>query len=269
MTITEILAEGKRIEKDLGGPFKAQYKDIESEVKLETTASETVLRLYGPIAPYRGYVSAEAVAKELENLTNENLRIRIKSPGGSAFEGMAIYQQLMSYKGNIVTQVDGIAASAASLVYLAGEQREVPKSGALIMVHEAWTFIFDAVSKSQLKTRVAGIMAVLEAIDGEIVAIISERSNLSEEDAAKAIEATTWYRPKQAIKAGIATGYTKKRVGAGKKITNQNSIRAEFLSLGVPESMLDSEYEEEPHVDSSSNFLGRLRAEQLKKEIER
>ena len=167
------------------------------------------------------------------------------------------------------TQVDGIAASAASLVYLAGEQREVPKSGALIMVHEAWTFIFDLVNKSQLKARVAEIMGVLEAIDGEIISIMAERSNLSEEDAAKALEATTWYRPKQAIKAGIATGYTKKRAGPGKKLTNQNSIRAEFLSLGVPESMLDSEYEEEPHVDSSSNFLGRLRAEQLKREIER
>ena len=75
MTITEILAEGKKIDKDSESIFRDQYKDVVSEVKLETSSSETVLRLYGPIGPYRNAVSAEAVAKELEKLTTEKLAV--------------------------------------------------------------------------------------------------------------------------------------------------------------------------------------------------
>ena len=154
------------------------------EVQLAASGPEAVLRLYGPIGPWEGQIGAENVARELAKVEAKTLRVRIQSPGGSAAEGLAIYQQLRDWPGPLVTQVDGVAASAAALVFLAGEERQVPKSGALLMVHEAWLAMIVAGTKVKFRAATEQAVKLLEALDSEIAAMIAERSGMTQEAAA-------------------------------------------------------------------------------------
>ena len=232
------------------------------EVQLAASGPEAVLRLYGPIGPWEGQIGAENVARELAKVEAKTLRVRIQSPGGSAAEGLAIYQQLRDWPGPLVTQVDGVAASAAALVFLAGEERQVPKSGALLMVHEAWLAMIVAGTKVKFRAATEQAVKLLEALDSEIAAMIAERSSMTQEAAAQAIEATTWYRPAEAVKAGIATGYREGKAAPGVR----PGARDQILALGAPEELVRELTVETPET-GGRDFLARLRAAELKKKL--
>ena len=81
--------------------------------------------------------SAEVVAKLNEHRDAHTVGVRINSVGGSAFGGIAVYNALMQHPGRVTCTVEGLAASAASVIAMAGETRMCP--GAMLMVHSPWT----------------------------------------------------------------------------------------------------------------------------------
>ena len=98
----------------------------------------------GPVAEIRIYdeiwflgVNADDFARELESITAPEIVVAINSPGGDIFDAIAIYNSLRNHSAKITTRVDGIAASAASLIVQAGDQR-IMMSGSQMMVHEPW-----------------------------------------------------------------------------------------------------------------------------------
>lgn len=95
-----------------------------------------VIRIYDEIHWLFG-VSAEQVAEDLAGITTGDIRVEINSPGGDVFDGIAIYNALRAHPARVTTRVDGIAASAASIIVQAGDHRQVMSSGQL-MIHEAW-----------------------------------------------------------------------------------------------------------------------------------
>src|SRR3546814_3763793 len=88
---------------------------------------------------------------------------RIDSPGGDVFGGRAIAQAIREYSGEVTCHIDGLAASAASYIAIAGD-RVVAAPGAFLMIHRAWTF---ALGNCNDLVAQAG---VLEKIDGTIAA---------------------------------------------------------------------------------------------------
>ena len=80
-------------------------------------------------------ITAEELVSELADLEGD-IEVHINSPGGSAFDGMAIYNALASRPGNVTTVVDGIAASAASTIAMAGRPR-LMSPGGMMMIHDA------------------------------------------------------------------------------------------------------------------------------------
>ena len=85
-----------------------------------------------------GRTSALELSEILNQIDTPNLTVRINSYGGVVSEGLAIYNLLKSFKGNVKTIVDGFACSAASVIFMAGKERVVPESS-LLMIHNAWT----------------------------------------------------------------------------------------------------------------------------------
>src|SRR5690606_37593629 len=71
----------------------------------------------------------------------DTLNVYINSPGGDVFAGQAIYSMLKRHKATINVYVDGLAASIASLIAMAGDKVIMP-ANAMMMVHNAWTFAF-------------------------------------------------------------------------------------------------------------------------------
>jgi len=96
---------------------------------------EAEVMLYDEIGGWYGATADQFIA-DLRGVTSPNLRVRINSPGGSVFEGIAIANALRSHPANVVMQVDGIAASIASVIAMAGDRVEMAPN-TMLMIHEA------------------------------------------------------------------------------------------------------------------------------------
>lgn len=96
---------------------------------------KAVVRIYDEIS-YWG-ITADDFAREIAAISTPEIEVQINSPGGDVFDGLAIYNALRTHPAHITTRVDGIAASAASVIVQAGDRRVIVES-AQLMIHEAW-----------------------------------------------------------------------------------------------------------------------------------
>jgi len=138
----------------------------------------------------------------LEKVDTPNLTVRINSMGGSVSEGLAIYNLLNEFKGDLTTIVDGFACSAASVIFMAGKKRIVPESG-LLMIHNAWS---SASGDSNAMRKAA---EDLEKITQPSVNIYVSKSGLSEDKVKEMMNNETWITSKEAFEMGFATSLEK------------------------------------------------------------
>lgn len=165
---------------------------------------EATLYIYGDITSIKWFendVCVYDLAKEIGELNGKKLNVRINSYGGEVAEGLAIYNLLRSYGGEVVTICDGFACSAASVVFMAGKQRIMPKSS-LLLIHNAWT----RASGDANDLRKAA--DDLEKITQPSVDIYSSVSNLSKEEIKKMMDEETWISADEALSYGFATEVT-------------------------------------------------------------
>jgi ATP-dependent Clp protease, protease subunit len=101
---------------------------------------EAVMYMYGSIG--KGWfsdISAKDVRYKLNNLTAKTINIHVNSPGGDVFESIAIHNLLKNHKATINIHIDGLAASGASVIAMAGDKIIMPKN-TMMMIHKAWTW---------------------------------------------------------------------------------------------------------------------------------
>lgn len=144
-------------------------------------------------------VTAKDVAEQLKALDKvETIDVRINSYGGDVFDGLAIYRQLVDFKSaKIVTHVDGIAASAASVVAMAGQTIKVAETS-FIMIHDAWTIAMG---------NAAELRAVAERVDttsSELAKLYAHRSGKTEAVMREYMHQEKWFNAQEAIDAGLA-----------------------------------------------------------------
>jgi ATP-dependent Clp protease protease subunit len=162
---------------------------------LITTADDGAeeLRIYGPIDDYFG-IGAAAVSRALDE--HEVVRVRLNSPGGDVFAGVAIANAIRERELPVI--VDGVAASIASVI-AASSPRVTMAAGAFLMIHRAWT---QSVGNGD-DMRETG--AVLDKLDAMMAAIYSRKSGSGNADSWRAIMAAeTWYSAAEAVDSGLA-----------------------------------------------------------------
>ena len=105
------------------------------EIKCKGTMADILI--YEDIGDgWLGGISAKTFADELKKLKNlTQLNVRINSPGGAVFDGLAIYNTLKKHKANVTVSIDGLAASIASVIAMAGDQITMAEN-ALMMIHD-------------------------------------------------------------------------------------------------------------------------------------
>lgn len=168
-----------------------------------TNVSEdsATLYIYGDITSYKWYeedVCSYDLAKELTALEGKNLTVRINSYGGAVAEGLAIYNLLKSYAGEVTTICDGFACSAASVVFMAGTKRIMPRSS-LLMIHNAWTWASG--DADDLRKAADDI----EKITQPSIEIYTSVSNLDADEIKSMMDAETWIDADEALDYGFAT----------------------------------------------------------------
>lgn len=145
-----------------------------------------------------GGVSAKQFAADLKALGKlRTLDLRINSNGGDVFAGMAIYRQLVEHPAEITTHIDGVAASVASIIAMAGKKIRISESG-FLMIHEAWGM---GVGGPDDLRSLANLLEVTTATMGDVY---SARTGNSAAKIKQWMTAETWWTGKDAVANGFA-----------------------------------------------------------------
>ncbi len=139
----------------------------------------------------------------LAQVDTPNLTVRINSYGGDVAEGLTIYSLLSEFKGHLKTIVDGFACSAASVIFMAGQERVVPENG-LLMIHNAWT---EAKGDSNVMKKVA---EDLEKITQPSLNIYTRKTKLSEKEIKEKMDREEWITSQEAYEWGFSTTQERK-----------------------------------------------------------
>ena len=162
-------------------------------------SEERVLELYGTIAEESWFdddVTPQMFREELFSGSGP-VTIWINSPGGDCIAASQIYSMLMDYKGNVTVKIDGIAASAASVIAMAGTKVLMAPT-ALMMIHNPATAAFgDHVDMKKA-------IEMLDEVKESIINAYEIRTSLSHTQLSHMMDETTWMNAKKAIELGFA-----------------------------------------------------------------
>ncbi len=193
---------------------------------------------------------ANRIAQEVKEAGSNPISIRINSPGGNAHEGFAIYNLLRSIPNKVTTHADGIAASAASIVMMAGSERVMAEASQL-MIHNSRGGAMQGMTADEMKQAIP----VFEAIDDMAASIYSHGTGISKKLITEMMSTDTYITAKQAKKLGFAT-QLKTRLKAVALLTkddmNLDKIYAMASNLGIydsPEIKEKAEKEKEIATD--------------------
>lgn len=146
---------------------------------------------------YWGTASNEFV-KDLALLADEpKLLINMNSPGGDVFDGIAIYQALLDHPAEITVKVNGLAASIASVIAMAGD-RVIMGARSQIMIHEGFTFA-SGDAATMRKTA-----AMLDRVSDNIAAVYADRAGGDPVMWRNRMREETWFSAEEAVSAGLA-----------------------------------------------------------------
>ena len=167
---------------------------------LKAAADKTpVLSIFDDIGAYG--VSAKSFLNDLRTVTTDEVDVEINSPGGDVFAGLAIYNGLRASGKKINVKVLGLAASAASLVAMAGDTIEMPEN-AFMMIHNPWGFAMGGADEMR------NTADVLDKIGTGLVSTYAKRTGKTDQEITALLDAETWMTAQEAVDAGFATSVT-------------------------------------------------------------
>ena len=147
-------------------------------------------------------LTAKDFAQEVQDLGDvSQINVRINSPGGDVFDGMAIYNILSRHPAKIIVDVDGIAASIASVIAMAGNEIRMPENSTM-MIHDAFGIV---IGNEQDMREFAEI---LSKMDGQIAGVYARRSKLGDAEARKLMDVGTLFTGSEAVEVGLADKLT-------------------------------------------------------------
>ena len=167
----------------------------------EDPAEERVLELYGTIAEESWFdddVTPQMFKDELFAGTGP-VTIWLNSPGGDCIAASQIYSMLMDYKGDVTVKIDSIAASAASVIAMAGTKVLMAPT-ALMMIHNPATTAFG--DHADMRKAIE----MLDEVKESIINAYEIRTNLTHTQLSHMMDDTTWMNAKKAIELGFADG---------------------------------------------------------------
>ena len=164
----------------------------------DTVATISMLDPIG-VDPWTGEgVTAKRISAALRSIgADKDVTVNINSPGGDVFEGLAIYNLLREHKGQVTVKVLGLAASAASVIAMAGDEVQIARAG-FLMVHNTWAVAIG--NRNDMRA----VADMLEPIDAAMADIYSSRSGVDTKKVAKMMDAETWINGSAAVDMGLA-----------------------------------------------------------------
>lgn len=163
--------------------------------RIESAGDDATVWIYDFIGC--GGVSAAELAPELATLKSDKITVRVNSPGGDYFDGVAIANALARHPATVDVHVDGLAASAASIVAMAGDH-VVMHPGAQMMIHDALTLTVGNAAEHEKTAR------LLDSASADIAALYASRAGGTADEWRTRMVAETWFTSPEAVAAGLA-----------------------------------------------------------------
>ncbi|EOS9599199.1 head maturation protease, ClpP-related [Staphylococcus pseudintermedius] len=216
--------------------------------KNEVSGDTQILTLNGVVASddFENTISHKKIEAALKG-SDKNIVIKLASGGGDAFEGINIYNYLKSLKNHVTIEITSIAASAASIIAMAGD-KIVMHTGSNMMIHEASTFAFGS------KTDIRKTLNALESVDKSIVDVYYNRTGVDKNEIIDMMAKETWMTADEAIKQKFAD-----EKGQSKEVTNMDKRQLlanlkeqqKLLAQMIAETSGNGSENEEPDNDDS------------------
>jgi ATP-dependent protease ClpP protease subunit len=189
-------------------PERVQWFEVHNAVDTtgDGTPDTTEVVIYDEIGGWCG-VSPAAFRAAMNEITTPNIDLRVHSPGGNAFDGIAIYNTIRQHPAHTVAYVDGLAASAASFIALAADE-VVMSEAAQLMIHDAWGMVVGPASD------MTDVAAQLNKMSDNIAGLYARKAGGTVAEWRAAMQSESWYTDHEAVAAGLAD-----RVAEDKKAT--------------------------------------------------
>jgi ATP-dependent protease ClpP protease subunit len=199
ITLPSTVASFAAKQREKADKLRAQHGvEAQSWYRITNAADpdEAEVMLYDEVGGWYGATADQFIA-DLRGITSPNLRVRVNSPGGSVFEGIAIANALRSHPANVTVQVDGIAASIASVIAMAGDRIEMAPN-TMMMIHDASGVCLGNASDME------EMAELLDLISDNIADAYASRAGGTRDEWRERMRAETWYLPADAVTAGLA-----------------------------------------------------------------
>ena len=144
-----------------------------------------------------GGVTASRISAALRSIGNKEITVRINSPGGDMFEGIATYNLLRAHPAKVTVEVLGWAASAASVIAMAGDEIRMGL-GSFMMVHNAWGVVIG--NRHDMRDAAT----LFDQFDAAIADIYAARTRMKRADIEQLMDAETFMTAAQAVENGFA-----------------------------------------------------------------
>lgn len=174
---------------------RLQWYQIRNAAPTDSGPAE--LLIYDEIDSWFG-VAAEQLARDISALDDtRELVVRINSPGGNVYDGVAILNSLRGHPGKVTVVIDGLAASAASVIAMGGDEIVMNRNSELMIHNGHGVAMGGAEDMRRMADR-------LEAVNANLATIYAERAGGTPEDWRAVMAAETWYSAEEAVAAGLA-----------------------------------------------------------------
>ena len=144
-------------------------------------------------------MSAKRFRNELRDVKAKRLTVRINSPGGDVFDGFAIYNSLRDHEGHVTVKVDGLAASAASVIAMAGDEIRMSRN-AFLMIHDAWGMVVGTADDMRAQAD------AMEKITAKIAEAYAQKSQRPVDEFRAKMKAETWLTAEEAETLNLIDG---------------------------------------------------------------
>lgn len=168
-------------------------------VRASADDDAATIEIYSVIDDWDGF-SARRLSAALRAIGDRDVVVNINSPGGSVFEGLAIYNMLREHPHKVTVNVMGLAASIASVIAMSGDEVRIAKT-AFVMVHNSWGVVIG--NRHDLRH----VADTLEPFDQAIASTYADRAEFDEARAIELMDAETWIAGAQAVEMGLADAF--------------------------------------------------------------
>lgn len=201
------------------------------KIKNKDDTTENILFLNGTIAEESWFdddITPGLFKSELEK-NNGDITVWINSPGGDVIAAAQIYNMLMDHKGNVTVKIDGIAASAASVIAMAGT-KVLMSPVSMMMIHNPMTLAFG--DKAEMKRAIS----MLDEIKDSIVNAYEIKTSLARDKISKLMDEETWMNANKAMEMGFCDDIMKREINED---LDSPSISSMYSSVKVMNHLMD------------------------------